>query len=261
VLQAGHEGMTGNSERGHNKMIGMSQIMEVHNTVRADPVGSCIYCGVTGGLTEEHTIPLALGGRFILPDASCSKCAAITSAFERRVLRGFMLDARTAGRYRTRRPKERPKSLPLQVERDGLFEKIALEPTDHPGLLHLPLLEPAGLLVGRDPTLGVSVCGWETLYFGKHPTDVATGIGVKTIRTTSNWDVSSFARLLAKIGYSHAVATVGLLPREHILFFPLSLARQTTRRFGLARRSFNYLSRRRGLHMHLLTLGSLTLMM
>jgi hypothetical protein len=74
------------------------------------------------------------GGRLVLPDSSCPACAAITSAFERKLLRGFMWDARTSGGYPTRRPKERPKSLPLQVECDGVVEQIELVP--HAGSMH-----------------------------------------------------------------------------------------------------------------------------
>ena len=46
-------------------------------------VGRCIYCGATEPplgarrFTDEHIIPLALGGNLILQEASCTDCAAI----------------------------------------------------------------------------------------------------------------------------------------------------------------------------------------
>jgi hypothetical protein len=201
----------------------MSRVIEIEKTLRANSVGCCIYCGATKDLTDEHIIPLALGGNYVLPDASCIACAAITSEFEGRVLRGFMLDARTVGDYPTRHAKKRPTSLPLRVERSGIFEQVDLPPKEHPGLLHLPIFEPPDALTGRRRGTGVSVCGAETLYFGKNPAAVAQSLDVKTIRFTVNWDITSFARLLAKIGYSYAVSSVGLLPRACVSVLPLIL--------------------------------------
>ncbi len=38
-------------------------------------VGSCIYCGSTDNLSNEHIIPYGLGGNLELPKSSCSRCA------------------------------------------------------------------------------------------------------------------------------------------------------------------------------------------
>jgi 5-methylcytosine-specific restriction endonuclease McrA len=45
-------------------------------------VNRCIYCGTLENLTDEHIIPYGLGGRSILPKASCSECSNITTNFE-----------------------------------------------------------------------------------------------------------------------------------------------------------------------------------
>jgi hypothetical protein len=134
-----------------------------------------------------------------------------------------MFDARTAGDFPTRRRKERPSSLPLQVERDGIGEIIELAPKDHPGILLLPLLEPASMLVGKTSTAGVNVCGYEAIYFGKNPADVAKHLCTKTMTVTANWNVTAFARMLAKIAHSYAVSIVGALPRESVPVLPLIL--------------------------------------
>jgi 5-methylcytosine-specific restriction endonuclease McrA len=43
-------------------------------------VGRCIYCGRSDvALTDEHVIPLALDGLWLLKDASCEACNAITT--------------------------------------------------------------------------------------------------------------------------------------------------------------------------------------
>src|SRR6266478_5809071 len=99
---------------------------EIENTTRAPSAGLCIYCGRTEELTDEHVVPFALGGNLILPDASCSECNKITSAFEQRVLRGFMQHARVAGHFPTRRPKERPTTIPIEIKQDGQFKTVRL---------------------------------------------------------------------------------------------------------------------------------------
>lgn len=215
-----------------------TRIIEVRNTRRAEPVGHCIYCGATDKLSDEHVIPLGLGGNIILPNSSCCGCAAITSDFEHEYCAGFMLRGRVAGNYPTRRPKQRPVFLPLQVEKHGEFESIELAVQDHPALLILPLLEPPGILKRRTYTTGVTVSGYETLYFGKDPADVGRELGNKTIRTTENWDISSFARLLAKIAYSYYVAAAGALPREQVFILPLILGSADDASFWLGSADF-----------------------
>lgn len=50
--------------------------------------GRCIYCGTQSEpLSREHFIPFALGGNLVLPRASCSAHAQLTSALEREVAR------------------------------------------------------------------------------------------------------------------------------------------------------------------------------
>jgi hypothetical protein len=48
-------------------------------------------------------------------------------------------------------------------------------------------------------------------------------MGVTAIQTTVNLDVTSFARLLAKIGYGFAIARFGLLAREDVPILPVIL--------------------------------------
>jgi hypothetical protein len=193
----------------------------VRETVRATSINRCIYCGATEGLTDEHVVPFALGGRFVLPDASCLLCAEVTSEFERRVLRGFMHDARVAGNFPSRHRKQRPKTLPLQIDRAGTFEQVHLDAPQHPALLILPLLAPPGFLLGRAPEIGVTCVGYETLSFGKHPTEAAKRLNTTSIRTVSDWDLTSYARLLAKIAYGFAVAQFGFLPLAQVLVLQL----------------------------------------
>lgn len=198
--------------------------LEVHNTTRGAVVGECIYCGSDDGLSDEHVIPLSLGGNFVLPLASCTKCNAITSAFEGKVAGGFMRDARVVAGLPTRHRKKRPSHLPIQVNRDGQFEEVKVPADAFPAFVHLPLLSPPGLFEGRSGVAGVDVQqGFETIHFGKDPAAVARDLKTDSIRMTVNWDVTSFARLLAKAAYGFAVGSLGKIPRDEVPILPLIL--------------------------------------
>lgn len=45
-------------------------------------------------LTDEHVVPLSLGGQHILEDASCLDCADVTKRFEQDVAREMLGAAR-----------------------------------------------------------------------------------------------------------------------------------------------------------------------
>lgn len=216
----------------------MNNTLLVQDTIRLKPIGSCIYCGSLEQLTDEHIVPFALGGRLILPDSSCVKCTKITSLFEQKVLRGFMLSARTIGGIPTRRPKERPKTLPLEIKREGTYEATEMFPDEHPGLLHLPILEPPGFFVGRNAKNTLTVLGIETIQFGQNPYTLAKKLNVTAIRSTTDLDIWAFAQLLAKIGYCFAVSKLGLLPREKVPILPLILGKENNASMWLGSSNF-----------------------
>lgn len=139
------------------------------------------------------------------------------------MLRGFMREARTAGGFPTRRPKERLATLPLTVKRGDELKSIRLPSAESPGFLHLPRFEAAAFLVGRPPVNGIRVCGTETLVFGRPPREVVSALKTKAIQDTANFDVACFVRMLAKIGYSFAVAVQGPYPRDEVPVLPLIL--------------------------------------
>jgi|HubBroStandDraft_6_1064221.scaffolds.fasta_scaffold223916_4 hypothetical protein len=196
---------------------------EIRSTTRATSVGVCIYCGKTEGLTDEHIVPFGLGGNWILPQASCIACSRITSDFERKVLRGFMHNARIVAGFQTRRPKQRPKTIPVQTKRGFRFETVDLPITESTGFLQLPVMETGAFLVGKPPVQGVIVKGNQTIAFGKPPKETAAALGTKALQITSNIDVPAFARMLAKIGYCTAVAGRGLYALSEVPVLPYIL--------------------------------------
>jgi len=195
--------------------------ISVKNTIRLPAPGSCIYCGSSGPLSDEHAIALGLGGRLILDDASCQTCSRITSVFERKVLRGFMEPARITASFPTRRKKRRPASRIITLLRGTTVEDVIGPGHEVPALLQLPTLATAGILTGASKTSGVNVVGIETISFGPQPDDFVLKHSASGFRQSDNLDVTAFARMLAKIGYSYLVCVLGPMPLDEVTVLPL----------------------------------------
>ena len=68
-----------------------------HGSTKIESKGACIYCGAADvKLTDEHIVPLSIGGQHVLLKASCNECNKITSKFELDVARGLWGDARNS---------------------------------------------------------------------------------------------------------------------------------------------------------------------
>jgi hypothetical protein len=170
-----------------------------------DPVGRCIYCGTTHGvLTDEHIIPLGLGGKHILPKASCSEtCNPITGRFEGVVQRTIYGDFRMRQKLPTRHKKDRPKLRTIQTA-DGAKQV----PTDEfPAPMWVYHFGICGLLLNAPPTLDVSNGTVSTMtehrlesYIAEHKWDA---------RLKMTYQPNEFRRMILKAGYGFAVAVLG----------------------------------------------------
>ena len=114
------------------------------------PVGRCIYCLSTEGLTNEHIMPIALGGKLVLPKASCEPCRRITSEFERIVTRQMYWPLRLSlgllGSPKHKR--ERPthwKTIIIDGERE---DALSVEVGKLPRTYIVFEYPPAGILTG-----------------------------------------------------------------------------------------------------------------
>lgn len=181
-----------------------------------DPVGECIYCGAVEDLSDEHIIPYALGGNLVLPRSSCPRCSAMTSAFEGRVLRGFMHDARLAGGLPSRRKKAQPESIKVHlIGEEGVTSSHDVPKSEGPGFLILPKFAPPAAVERTPPTRGITIQGVDLLQFGDgDPKGLVQRAGATGIQARSQPEVEEFAQMLAKIAYSYVVAITGLFPRD-----------------------------------------------
>jgi hypothetical protein len=179
-----------------------------HGPTRIPSRGACIYCGASGvRLTDEHVIPLALGGFHVLEGASCDDCARITTRFERDVAREMWGDARTSYNAPTRRKKERKTHIILSDPNDP-SKRVKVPYSEYPAAMVFYKMGRAGLLEGLPNTVDVS-SAWQ--FVGIHDQDKAKGFQEKWgVPLTSRFRhvPESFARLLAKIGYCNLLCAL-----------------------------------------------------
>jgi hypothetical protein len=181
-----------------------------------DAVGSCIYCGVVlplSQLTDEHIIPMNIGGNLILQKASCRKCAEITGKIDDKCAKTFFKLARDhlhiPGR---RRLKRRRKFIRTEIAylTHSVIEAIPIE--EHPGMVMIFTLPPPRYLVGWPPSQSDEI-EWARLVPLHLTLDHET-------RGSRHWNKPIvlgrdfrgvvYVRLLAKIAHSYAVAELGL---------------------------------------------------
>jgi HNH endonuclease len=178
-----------------------------HGPTRIPSRGVCIYCGARGvKLTDEHVIPLSLGGFHILEGASCKECADITTKFERDVAREMWGDARNSYNAPSRRKKERKTHIVLTDHNSGRRVKVPY--SEYPAAMVFYKMGRAGLLEGLPDTVDVSNA-WQI---------VAISDREKGKEFIEKWGFpvpsrfrnvpDSFARLLAKVGYCNLLCTL-----------------------------------------------------
>jgi len=210
--------------------------LPLHSDRKYPPASRCIYCGRADGLTDEHIIPLALGGRWLLPEASCQPCADITGKFEGVVLRTMLGPLRMYYSMPSRRKKERPATLPLKVKLtpDADFSFVDVAREIYPFLILLPYIAMPDELTG-DVTEGERDAKVKTLWIRAasfrdgimpHLEELARCLGVAYVEPQGSFIASPFFRMLAKIAHAFAVAEMGVGSFQAFLL-PIILKEET----------------------------------
>ncbi len=174
-------------------------------------VGQCIYCGATDDLRREHIVPAALNGDFVLHRATCRRCAGITSAFERVLLRDSFARARAWLRLRTRRTNSRPTSAPVNIDSGSGLQPVSVPIDDYPATIVLPQLDPPKL---GDTPCGFRIKGFHLLQLGSFQ-QVVPQLGASA-SMVEPFKPLECARLLSKIGYGFAVAKFGVPHQDEV---------------------------------------------
>ena len=183
------------------------------------PVGCCIYCGATEWsaqqsrkLGDEHIIPEGIGGRLVLPEASCKACEAITSAVELEWLRGAYHTARVQKGLGKKKARP-PRFLKLQVVRGGktTWESVPLE--KYPAMIVTLCFDKPEILSDCSPVAkvlsgGVAVGVLPT--FGKLLKPFLDQGAVTFVPPRASATSTILGRMLAKIAHSYAAAELGI---------------------------------------------------
>lgn len=168
------------------------------------PVDQCIYCRSRVDLADEHVVPRSLNGSIILRRASCKACAKVTSKFEQTCARTSFGLFRLRNEMRTRRKKERPEFVEIDVASgDGASTIITAPVSGIPNVLFLLKFgHTATILLGHPDIDTSAVKPWIAA-------DSSTLEG-KTGWNVGKFDAFAFARMLAKIGHCLAATQFGL---------------------------------------------------
>lgn len=169
----------------------------------------CIYCRRNNvKLTDEHIVPLGLGGVHVLKKASCLDCNKITGRFEQQVLRGLWGDARISYAAPTRRKRERLRS---KIENNHpILSSMDIDAGEFPAPMVFYKMGKAGFLRGINKALDQSPLwtmvaihdnarfdAWMEKY-GEAP--------VGKFRHVP----TDFARMIVKIGYCQVLTSFGV---------------------------------------------------
>ncbi len=172
-----------------------------------EPVNRCIYCGSTDNLSDEHIIPYGLqskGGDWFLPKASCAKCADITKRFEGLCLQGTLGPLRAKLNLKSRSKPKTTVELTTNF-RDGKLETKAVPLEEFPMACIGFDWQAAGLLRGVKPE--TEFAGRQVVRYreGEIEKRLQDGTAIKIARVGQ----LDYARMLAKIAHSYAVAKFG----------------------------------------------------
>lgn len=185
---------------------------------RFPPVGRCIYCRKQDVvLHEEHIIPFAIAGNaLILPAASCRECEIDNNKIEGPIHKRQLQPLRVVLNTPTRRPAERPESLPVGLAKFPPFQpgetaipmgEVEVKAGDYP-LVYIGLhLDKPGILL--ELPLGVPL-EWKSII--RLQSDRTLNLlkrGANAVRIGA-FNPYLSAQYLARIAYAYAVAFEGL---------------------------------------------------
>ncbi len=179
-----------------------------HGHTRIETKGKCIYCGRSGiKLTDEHVLPYFIGGMHVLCDASCEKCAKITSKFERDVAKGMWEDGRTSYDAPSRRKKKRKKHILLDDQYNP-GEKLKIPYSEYPAPMVFYFMNEAGILNGASKTVDTSGAWLLKTIVDETKLQKFEKKYPGQLTASFMHAPDSFARMLAKIGYGQILCSL-----------------------------------------------------
>lgn len=184
------------------------------------PADVCVYCGqafsktYASRLSDEHVVPEGLGGNLIVPRASCSSCANVTSKYERFIAQQ-MLDILRKKVGITGKKKKRPASkneYPIYVTANGIVTTHFLSADDYPFGIMIPAFPPPAIF--REQLFGAisPLNTYESWFPVKQSSveNIRERLAADRVEIPSGKvDDTILAKLLMKIAHSYAVGSLG----------------------------------------------------
>ena len=184
--------------------------------VRFASLGRCIWCWPPDKGNpphgEEHIIPRSFGGNLVIAKASCAQCERRINKFETSCLNGMVGAARyhmgidSLGR-------KRRNFAPVLFKVGERLTSVSVALKEHPAALVLPVMGPAGIMLGLPLTAlpspaQISVCiAPVTPDFHRR---VQAFRHADNIHLNKPLDAVSCYRLIAKIAHAYLCAIIGL---------------------------------------------------
>jgi hypothetical protein len=182
------------------------------------PVGYCIYCGATRHsavrekLGDEHVIPEGLIGELLLPLASCGRHEGITGSVEQFCQKETLGALRYQIGAPTKRPKERPTTLPVRLLINGHWQIREVPIAEFPLLILMPYLQMPDMLVRPEDRKPDAPLNFYSADFSSPELrkSVMDRYGATHISSDSGVvNLAKFVPMLAKIAHAFACAEIG----------------------------------------------------
>jgi hypothetical protein len=167
-------------------------------------------------LSDEHVVPYGLSGDVVLSKSSCARCAAITSKFERSLLRGHWLPYRQFLGLKSRRNKQLLPDLQITVEHASGKKTSATLPTKKHCCAVSFKFPPPTILSGLVSTDIPFAKEMALLVLGRQPATVnVNGIQLRLdasdkINYPVDFSAPDLCRFLAKVAHSYAIFRRGI---------------------------------------------------
>jgi hypothetical protein len=172
--------------------------------------GVCIYCKAAGStLTDEHIVPLSLGGFHVISKASCLACGDITTKFERQVSRELWGDARVAFDMPSRRKKQRSHSIAMH-DPTSPSGGVSILAAEYPAGFVFYKMGIPGILQGLSEDIDTSH-SWQMVVIDddKRREEFIANRG-RMPQIKFRHVPQDFGRLIAKIGYGHILTQLDI---------------------------------------------------
>lgn len=183
--------------------------MPRESTILFPSHGRCIYCGDDQSeLSDEHIVPYALDGHYVIEKASCGKCATHTCRAENTCLNIWMKPARTSLKMSSRRKRRSDFPLRFLTPEGEREETLPIEA--YPASLTIIAPPPPTIIRDLFPPHAHDLTHVWLHGDGENLEKVQQRTPTSEKIEIGGFDQLAYARMMAKIGHSYTVSVLGL---------------------------------------------------